>query len=74
MSPLMADVLVISGSVLGVLVVILLLTALILIQCRRRRSTKSPQRKLTPDLIQHNVNLPPPLEHQLDHRQVSFKR
>jgi len=72
MSPLMADVLVVSGSVVGVLVVVVLLTGLILIQCRRRRhSTKSPPpRKLTPDLIQHNVNLPPPLEHQLDHRQV----
>ena len=76
MSPVIEDALVVSGSVVGVLVVLFLLSALVIVQCRRGRAHRhgpkaaNRPRKLTPDLIQHNVSLPPPLEHQLDDRQV----
>ena len=77
MSPIIQDALIVSGSVIGVLVVLFLLFALVIVQCRRSRSHHHRQkstraRKLTPDLIQHNVSPPPPLEHQLDDRQVIY--
>ena len=73
MSPLMADMIVISGSIAGVLIIVLIISTMILIRCRRKRQEiKQPVRKLTPDLIQHNVNLPPALTHQINHRQVIF--